>query len=324
MTVRSITIEKGAPGYAAVNSNTNKMYISYTLANFIIVLNLEKGTIENKIQLINPGNIAVNHVTNKVYVSSADGICEIDSLSNQFEMINTGLPHSEGTVDVNPMTDLLYTTCFGHDILTVIDATTRSIADKIPVGKNPKGVAVDSSTNKVYVANYDSYSISIIDCYKSNQIVDTIIFEGEGSSSRKINPSFVLVNELSNLLYVKTDYFSGGEGGAWQGKILSVINLDTKQEIKFRTLPKNSQIAFAFNRKSNTIYMMRRGERSILKFDSFTKEMLDILIFEQSSIWRRVSGIDFTYFAEIIAVNPSTNKVYVSDSKSNLLYEIDG
>jgi YVTN family beta-propeller protein len=163
---RSIEIEKGVPTYAAINSNTNTAYISYTSSDFIIVVNLEKGTIENKIQLTCPGNICINRVTNKVYASSAYGICEIDGVNNHYDMINIGIPHSDGSVDVNPLTNLLYTTCFGHDILTVIDAATQAIADKVPVGKNAKGVAVDTKMNKIYVANYDSYSISVIDCYQ--------------------------------------------------------------------------------------------------------------------------------------------------------------
>jgi DNA-binding beta-propeller fold protein YncE len=70
--------------------------------------------------------------------------------------------------------------------------------------------------------------------------------------------------------------------------------------------------------------MMKRGEKSISKFDAFANETLETTTFERSSIWRRMFGLDFSYFAEIIEVNPSTNKVYVSDSKYNLLYEIDG
>jgi hypothetical protein len=31
----------------------------------------------------------------------------------------------------------------------------------------------------------------------------------------------------------------------------------------------------------------------------------------------------YDYFAEVIGVNPATNKIYVSDSKNNLLYEIE-
>jgi len=41
------------------------------------------------------------------------------------------------------------------------------------------------------------------------------------------------------------------------------------------------------------------------------------------SFWQRFYE-GFNYFAEAIVINPSTNKVYVSDSKNNLLYEIDG
>jgi DNA-binding beta-propeller fold protein YncE len=323
VTFRTIQIEKGVPGYARINPRTNTAYISYTSSNFIIAVNLEKGTIENKIQLTSPGDISINDVTNKVYVAYAFGICEIDGVNNQYGMINIGLPHSDGRVDVNPLTNLLYTTCFGHDILTVIDAATQAIADKVPVGKNAKGVAVDTKMNKIYVANYDSYSISVIDCCQSNQVVDCITFEGKDSSSTKINPNCILVNELSNLLYVNTDYLSA-TGGAWRGEVLYVIDMNTKEKIKSRTLPSNNEIGFAYNYGNNTIYMMRRGERSILKFEPSANETLDIITFEQSSIWRRIFGIDYTYFAEVIAVNPSTNKLYVSDSKSNLLYEMDG
>jgi hypothetical protein len=45
-----------------------------------------------------------------------------------------------------------------------------------------------------------------------------------------------------------------------------------------------------------------------VKFDPFANETLDVIILKQSSNWRRIFGIDFTYFAEVIAVNPHTNK----------------
>jgi len=324
---KSIKIEKGEPTYAAVNPNTNTAYISYEKSNFIIVIDLEKGTIENKIQLNCPGNISINRVTNKVYVSSANGICEINCVNKQHDMINIGLPHSDGSVDVNPQTNLLYTTCFGHDVLSVIDAPTQSIVDKIPVGKNPKGVAIDTGANKVYVTNYDSSSVSIIDSHQSNKIVDTIKFEKKDGT---INPSFALVNEFSKILYVKTDstenwvVAAAGAGGVWYGSELYVVDIDTKEDINSKTLPFNSEVGFAFNQRTNQIYMMKRGERSILKFDAFLKEHMGITTVDKPSLWRRLFGIDIIFFAEVIAVNPSTNKVYVSDSENNLLYEIDG
>ena len=44
LTYRTIKIEEGAPGYAAVNSDTNIMYISYPFSNFILVVNITKGS----------------------------------------------------------------------------------------------------------------------------------------------------------------------------------------------------------------------------------------------------------------------------------------
>ncbi len=278
MTHRSIQIEKGVPGYASVNPNTNTAYISYTSSNFIIVINLEKGTIENKIQLISPGDISINDVTNKVYVSSAYGICEIDGVNNQYGTINIGLPHSDGNIDINPQTNLLYTTCFGHDILTVIDATSGAIADKIPVGKDPKGVAVHYESNRVYVANYGSRSISVIDSNKSNKLLDTMSIS-EYRENRVVGewPSFVLVNQSANLLYVKVQVTTRAEGGPVTASSLLVIDMIHRKIINRRGTDTTEE-GIALNSENTAIYIR----------------------------------------------NPSRNKLYVSDSKNNLLYEIDG
>lgn len=184
LSIRSIQIEKGVPGYAAVNSNTNIIYISYTSSNFILVINITNGSIQGRISANSPRNIVVNAVTNKVYVSSTDGIYEIDGLTNKFKVINFGVPYSHGTVDLNYVTNTLYTTCFGlGDTITAIDLTKKIIIDKILVRKKSRyfssnvylyGIAVDSGANKVYVANYAGELISILDLKQSDKAVDTI------------------------------------------------------------------------------------------------------------------------------------------------------
>jgi DNA-binding beta-propeller fold protein YncE len=65
---------------------------------------------------------------------------------------------------------------------------------------------------------------------------------------------------------------------------------------------------------------------SIIKFDAYEnkKKKLSKINTEYTSIWKRLFTDGYDYLAEVIAVNPSTNKIYVSDSKNNLLYEIDG
>jgi YVTN family beta-propeller protein len=323
---RSIKIEKGTPSYAAINPNTNKIYISYSNSNFILIINLINGSIEARIAANSPGNIAVNNVTNKVYVSSRYGILEIDGINNRHDMINVGLPLSGGTVDLNPATNTLYTTSFGHDILTIIETTTRSIADKIPVGKNPKGVAVDSTQNKVYVANRDSNSISMIDS-ESKKVID-ILDLGSSRSEYGAWPEIVIVNTELNLLYVqRSGVLSGGGGGT---TITDLLVIDTiknaiTNERQIHGGAPLEKMTFAFNSGNNAVYVTNFSSRkgfNLLKLDSYAKEVLKIS-HVRTKWWKRVSAF-WGWASEPLSINPLTNKIYVTDSSNNLLYELEG
>jgi DNA-binding beta-propeller fold protein YncE len=100
--------------------------------------------------------------------------------------------------------------------------------------------------------------------------------------------------------------------------------LNDKRIINSRSVPSsNTQVGFAFNRTTNTIYVKKVSEKAILKYDEYLIKTLNTTKFEEAGFWKRIST-DYTYFAEVIVINPMTNKVYVSDSKSKLLYEMDG
>ena len=51
--------------------------------------------------------------------------------------------------------------------------------------------------------------------------------------------------------------------------------------------------------------------------------MLQTTVFDNATFFKRIFA-DHSHFAEVIVINPVTNKVYTSDSKLGLLYEIDG
>ena len=99
--------------------------------------------------------------------------------------------------------------------------------------------------------------------------------------------------------------------------------MDTKKWIRVHNLPSHGQLGVAFNRINNTLYVKKLSAKAILKLDAFLKELKTTTL-EKTSIWKRLAGVQYEYFDEIIAVNTSSNKVYFSDSKNNLLYEIDG
>lgn len=277
-----------------MNSNTNKAYISYTSSNFIIVINLEKGTIENKIKADNPQDITINSKTNKVNIVSAWGIYEIDGLTNNFELIKTQSKHYE---------ELKY---FSISSL------------------RPHSIDFDRDANRKYVANYESKSISVIDLNQPDKVLDIIKLQhGTWGDVWYSDPSFVLVNGLSNVLYVKLHVIAVGGGGGYEGDKLIAIDIDTKKWRGSHNLPRRGQVGFAFNCISNTLYIKKSSAKAIIKLNAFLKKLRTTTL-EKTSIWKRLAQVEYEYFGEVIAVNTSTNKVYCSDSKNNLLYEIDG
>jgi YVTN family beta-propeller protein len=325
VTKRSIHIAKGVPAYATVNSKTNIIYISYPTSNFILAVDLNNGSINAKIRANTPGNIVVNSVTNKVYVSSSDGIVEIDGSDNQYVVINIGLPRSGGSVEVNTTTHLLYTTCFGHDIMTVIDPAKQAIDEKIPVEKNPKGVAFDTRGHKIYVANRDSNSVSIIDS-NSKKLIDTL----DLSSSRSEYgawPEIVVTNAKSNLLYVqRSGVLSGGGGGTTITDLLVIdtINRGITNERQIHGGAPLEKMTFALNSGNNTVcvtnFSLRKGY-TVAKLDSHAREVLKIWHF-RTKWWKRISSF-WGWASEPISINSLTNKAYVVDSSNSVLYELE-
>lgn len=297
MSNRSIEIEKGNPGYAVLNPNTSKIYITYESHDLILVVNINKGVIESKISADRPGDIDINPITNKVHVSAAYGIYEIDGSTNECKLINS-----------RPQTSSQHLQC--------IQDSPSSLKDHL--------FAVDSTTNKIYVSKQENESISVYNGNKSNRLEDSINFKAKWDTGTSTRPSFVLVNEDLRLLYVKAYASGSAGGGGGGGELLLVIDLNTKKTINTRSLPStNTQLGFAFNRSNNTIFMKKISEKAILKYDGYLKKVLHKTTFDKDSVWKKMFRDD-THFAEVIVINPITNKVYLSDSKSKLLYEIDG
>ncbi len=88
-------------------------------------------------------------------------------------------------IDVNPFTNMVYVSndvAYGapgwpYGSVSVINGSSNVAVATIPVGPSPYGVGVDSTTNRVYVANSagtsNSSSISVIDG-KTNIVTATV------------------------------------------------------------------------------------------------------------------------------------------------------
>lgn len=150
-----------------------------------------------------PSDVAVNEITNRIYAydPANNTLTVFEGLTNSIiTTINLGITSpflnflsAVPEIAVNELTNKIYVTSTGDNVVLKIDGATNAIESTITVGKMPSGVAVNEKTNMVYVANYFDNTISIIDG-GMNIVVDTV---NVGQL-----PSDIVVNEATKRVYV--------------------------------------------------------------------------------------------------------------------------
>jgi YVTN family beta-propeller protein len=165
-------------------------------------------------------------------------------------------------------------------------AYAQTVIDTIDVGNSPRSIAVNPSTNRIYVANIFDNTVSVIDG-TTNTVIATV---DVGNS-----PTDVAVNPSTNRIYVTS-------AGA-----VSVIDGTTNEVIDTVDVG-GSPIDVAVNPDTNRIYVgtiteVQETFRSAVSvIDGTTNQVIDT--FDLGSGVAGVSGV-------AVAVNPSTNRIYV-------------
>lgn len=176
-----------------------------------------------------------------------------------------------------------------HESDTISIIDGTKIVSTIAVGDYPIEVAVNPSTNTIYVANHESDTVSVIDG-SSKKVIDTIPV---GDS-----PNRIAVDEQKNIVYVSN----------LNSDSISIIDGSTNTVIgKMETEQKPS--ALALNPNTNTLYVA----------NYFSDTVLAINISDETS-----TTISVGDGPSSIAVNPDTNMVYVGNHFSNTISIIDG
>ena len=130
----------------------------------------------------------------------------------------------------------------------MFDGVSLDIIKRVKVGRQPWGVAVNSMTNKVYVANFSGSTVHVLDA--STLAVLRVIWVGP-------NPTFVRVNEITNQVFVVT-YGNN-----------SVVVLDGATDALLDTKPSGGFGAWglAVNPTLNRLYVSHRDSGTVTTLD---------------------------------------------------------
>ncbi len=163
-------------------------------------------------------------------------------------------------------------------------SVAQTVTATINVGVGPNEVAVNTGTNKAYVANRLDGTVSVIDC-ATNTVMSTI--------PMGIEPKGVAVNPFTNKVYVTN---IGSDN-------VSVIDGATDTVIDTITVG-NSPYGIAVNPATNMIYVGNWPAHTVSVIDGATNTVTATI-----TIGGDVRGV---------CVNPETNKIYATEQGSGV------
>jgi DNA-binding beta-propeller fold protein YncE len=313
------TVPNGVAARAvAVNQVTNKIYVAnrgsplkFGQGNVTVI----DGTTNASSTVILPpwslpAAVAVNQETNKIYVANTgSSITVIDGLSNTTKTL--GMDDSFGqnvAVVVNPVTDKIYVSSGDSQNLWVIDGATNTLTS-IPIvtaggDEGPFGMAVNTITNRIYVA---SGAVTMIDGYSNNT---TRIIDPNAAAA-----GAVAVNSVTNKIYVANQ---GSYPSANHGNI-TVIDGDTNATTTITDPRALAPWNVAVDSVTNRIYVTNAnsstldGNGGVTVIDGATNGYATI-----------VDPKAKTDQPAAVAIDPSTDRIYVANAISGNVTVIDG
>ena len=297
-----------------IDSISNKIYVANQFSNIISIIDPEKAKVIADIEVEDsPYGIDVNPLTNRVYVTNrgSDTVSIIDGFTNK-QLTTIKVDESPLNLAVNLANNLLYVTNINSQTVTVIDTIENKVIKTLNYTSIPYDVAINPHTNLIYVSDLGNNSIQVIDG-NNNTLITSIPVDSR--------PSVISINILSNLIYV-SNFISD---------TVSVINGTTNKVIKNIKVGENP-IGVTINPIKNKIYVYNSEDDTVSVINGTTNKVIKQISLKSSIITTGINdpgiavspSVTFPFIANKMAIELSTNFVYLTSTNSNGVLVIDG
>ena len=165
-TVVATILASGNLQGAAVNPNTNRVYITTGNTNLVHVIDGGSNTLLPDIFLAGGADatsVDVNPITNTIYTADYH-LAQVSVINGNTNSVTATIPvgNNPHWVSVNPTTNTVFVANEADDTVSVINGNTNSVTATIPVADFPYQMGVNENTNKAYVSSILGNTFSVI------------------------------------------------------------------------------------------------------------------------------------------------------------------
>ncbi len=211
-TVTEFEVEDSAAGHTgnpqtagvAVSPDGKKLYVALGIRNAVAVLNMPDGDLAATIPVgVCPYRIALSKDGSTLFAANRGGRIVPESRSTQ---MSGGTP-----VRIDRSNDSAL-----KGSVTIVDTATLA-SSEVEVGRQPSAMAVTSDGSRLYVANSDDDTVSVLDA-KRKRVIDTIGLRPQEDPGFGQMPTSLALSGDEKALYVAC-------GG---GNAVAIVKLDPK------------------------------------------------------------------------------------------------
>lgn len=204
----------------AVNPVTNRVFVPGLSDSYVRVIACDTNTVTSPITAGTPLGVTVDSVLNKLYVSdvAANQVAIFDATTLAFRSRVTVGTYPYG-LGANSSTGHDFADCQTTDEVFVVDGASEAALTSVSEGSQPISVAVNPRTNRAYVANWNSGTMSVIQDNPTGSPLHLEFTTQPGTSARG--------SKMSTQPVVTVEDSGGNVQTAYTGKIALLLQPDT-------------------------------------------------------------------------------------------------